>query len=281
MAVGAGVTEVADSEEEPLTSSPTVVSDAAMDKLSATAGQDAQAVACLLQGPAKPTANEVVNRTDGFNVDQDKSSSNVDTTHIDHSNLQSVQQTDINNSSTCIAKGQGTADVPAPLVDSTASNADCQTSTINANHPDCMSTSLRDTEVAPGTENVIPPIEHTSTPRDIEMKSSNDDTGEQQREPQQNLLLQLPLHSGNVDVAQDDLLRERSQEAFGSLTATLELSQNDFGEPPSDRQTTVQGRSAVDAIVQDQEDTDKEALAGQPQHDSVFGSSVCLTTLDY
>lgn len=92
MAIEKGVTEVADSEEEPMTSSPTVVSDAAAaDKLSARASAPPQERQDATPGAhrahralAECDANIAAERTDGLDVDQNDASINVDASDIDH-----------------------------------------------------------------------------------------------------------------------------------------------------------------------------------------------------
>ncbi|RAR14340.1 dna repair protein swi5 sae3 [Stemphylium lycopersici] len=95
MAIEEGVTEVADSEEEPMTSSPAVVSDAAAaDKLSARASappqerQDAtQGARRAHQALAECDANIAAERTGGLDVDQNDASINVDASNIDHADI--------------------------------------------------------------------------------------------------------------------------------------------------------------------------------------------------
>jgi hypothetical protein len=103
MAVGTGITEVADSEEEPLTSSPPAVPETADDKLSATAGQDAQVMACPHQEVAEHSANEASTCTHVSDVDQKKPSIDIESTHYDQSDS-STQKTAINDASVCAPK---------------------------------------------------------------------------------------------------------------------------------------------------------------------------------
>ncbi|KAJ4379221.1 hypothetical protein N0V86_005266 [Didymella sp. IMI 355093] len=103
MAVGTGITEVVDSEEEPLTSSPAAVSETVDNKLSATAGQDAQAVACPHQEVAEHSANEASACTHVLDIDQEKYSIDIESTHNDQSDS-STQKTAINDVSVCAPK---------------------------------------------------------------------------------------------------------------------------------------------------------------------------------
>jgi hypothetical protein len=105
MAIGPGVTEIADSDEEPLTSSPAAKENANSDKLRLTAGQDIQAVACPAQEAADGVANSLLSRTVCLDVDQQQPSINLDISRVDHANSQSSNQTATNHS-TCTTNGE-------------------------------------------------------------------------------------------------------------------------------------------------------------------------------
>lgn len=110
MAIGLDVTEIADSEAEPLTSSPAAVADADVDKLSATVGQDAQAVACSHEDAARHTANEAMDCTDVLDVYQKKRSTDIGSTHMDRSDLHSTNETATNHASARAVEAQFQAD---------------------------------------------------------------------------------------------------------------------------------------------------------------------------
>ncbi len=111
MVAGAGVTEIADSEEEPLTSSPAAVSDAAVDKLSVTARRDTQAASCSHQDATGHVANNLSSRTDCLNVDLDTPSTDLNITFTECSDMQLMQQAETNNNSTCATQAHLNADL--------------------------------------------------------------------------------------------------------------------------------------------------------------------------
>jgi hypothetical protein len=83
MAVGSGITEIPDSEDEPFTSSPDIAFSGAADKLCATprrAVQDVQDTSQDVANPDQATTEHVSNdtdeRTDNLDVDQDNASIN-------------------------------------------------------------------------------------------------------------------------------------------------------------------------------------------------------------
>jgi hypothetical protein len=83
MAVGSGITEIPDSEDEPFTSSPDIAFSGAADKLCATsrgAVQDVQDTPQDVANPDQATTERVGNdtdeRTDDLDVDQDNASIN-------------------------------------------------------------------------------------------------------------------------------------------------------------------------------------------------------------
>jgi len=96
MAIEKGVTEVADSEDEPMTSSPTAVSnEAAQDKLCAIAPaslqerQDAcQGADCAHQARVKSNANTTADNAEGLGGDRNNASHNVDAFSPDETNVE-------------------------------------------------------------------------------------------------------------------------------------------------------------------------------------------------
>ena len=100
MAIGPGVTEIADSDEEPLTSSPAAKEVAVSDKLLVTAGQDLQGVACPDQEAADGVANDLPSRTVRLGVDQQQPSINLEIARLDGANSQPSIETATNHS-TC------------------------------------------------------------------------------------------------------------------------------------------------------------------------------------
>jgi len=96
MAIEKGITEVADSEDEPMTSSPTAVSnEAAQDKLCAIAPvslqerQDAcQGADCTHQARVKSNANTTADNAEGLGGDRNNASHNVDASSPDETNVE-------------------------------------------------------------------------------------------------------------------------------------------------------------------------------------------------
>lgn len=120
MAIDRGITEIADSEDEPLTSSPAAVADVAADKLSVTARQDAQAVAYSYQETAEHIANERSSHTDLLDADQEKPSTDLTTPHVDRLNVDAGHPSKTNADSTCATKGDAGAGLFLPHTGSEA-----------------------------------------------------------------------------------------------------------------------------------------------------------------
>jgi hypothetical protein len=90
MAIGSGITEIPDSEEEPLTSSPDAVSGGAVDKLCATPQLAVQGAQDMSQDVANPdqalterVGNEATDCAGNVNVDQENASINDQMSHSD------------------------------------------------------------------------------------------------------------------------------------------------------------------------------------------------------
>jgi hypothetical protein len=124
MAIGPGVTEIADSDEEPLTSSPAAKEDANSDKLRLTAGQDIQAVACPDQEAADGAANNLSSRTVCLDVDQQQPSTELEISRLAQANSQPSNQTATNHS-TCTTNDEQ-ANLPVSLVGSDTAVAELQ-----------------------------------------------------------------------------------------------------------------------------------------------------------
>lgn len=149
MALDTHVTEIADSEDEPLTSSPAPVSDAAVDKLSVTPRQDAQTLACPHQTPTEPTANEHAIRSDAR---QKRPSSNVDTVHLAQIGSLPAPQPATNSPATIItvsSESQVNSDMSAVHAGITVSDVHCQTACVDTDVADSGTSNARDTKVFP------------------------------------------------------------------------------------------------------------------------------------
>jgi len=92
MAMGKGRTEVPDSEDEPMTSSPVNISDGAADKLSTPAPVPLQDAQDALQEAAR--TNQAIDESvanspgDGLGADQENASLDVDAPEVDQTNVQ-------------------------------------------------------------------------------------------------------------------------------------------------------------------------------------------------
>ena len=122
MSLDSDITDVADSEEEPLTYSPDALSGEAVDKLSATARQDTQALACPYQGSVQNTANEATNRTADFNADQEEPLLNAGTAQIDRTVLESAQSAENTDTRTCTVEDQVKAAILLPEANTVATS---------------------------------------------------------------------------------------------------------------------------------------------------------------
>ncbi|KAF9695058.1 hypothetical protein EKO04_007071 [Ascochyta lentis] len=258
MAVGTGVTEIADSEEEPLTSSPAAVPDAAANKLSSTADQDAQATAWLHQDLAESIANESSSRTDGLDGDQGKSSSNVETAQIDHVDLHLALQADTNTTSACTTKNEVQADVCPLQANVAASNAD-HTGSIDMHGTDGEVSAAQDPEHLPATGSLIQHDPHTSIPTSTQVKSRDSQEGTQQPGVPGSL-------SANSALSTQD-------EAYGNRIANLGSTANDPAHLVSDQQDISQDGTAMSYII-GARDGDNEHSAGSTQQDMALASSI-------
>jgi hypothetical protein len=90
MAIEKSVTEIADSEDEPMTSSPGVVPDEAADKLCAIAGdpyQERQDALHGADGLHQASTKRDASAAQGLGVDRDGASADVDASRIDQTNI--------------------------------------------------------------------------------------------------------------------------------------------------------------------------------------------------
>ncbi|KAJ8114063.1 hypothetical protein OPT61_g3964 [Boeremia exigua] len=182
MAVGIGVNEIVDSEEEPLTSSPTAVSDAAVDKPSATARQDAQAMACSHQDSTEHIANVFSSRTDCLDADPEQPSMDFEKTSVDHSNLQPVHQAETNDDSTCTTSTEVKAGLSSPQTSRDTIGLDQRCRYDNEYEHDA-SVESRNTAPLHETQTITAPDEHMSTPLTARNRVSDACT-DQQMHPQ-------------------------------------------------------------------------------------------------
>lgn len=268
MAVGTGVTEIADSEEEPLTSSPAAVPDAAVDKLSARAGQDAQAVACPHQDLAEHTANQASSRTDLLDVDQKKPSTDIETTHTDHSDLLSQHHAETNDTSACAAKALLKADSSLQACFD-AAGVKHQDSWSGTDTADGETGSLRDTGASPEAE------------RAVSHMNEQNRLSESQGDHQPQLHGQLADGPGVIDVQQDSPCKDRLQdEAVDNHNATLKPSQSDPVRLASSEQEPVQHGYTCAISQKDLGAAENEAFAAELSHDTSHEATVCLTILN-
>ncbi|KZM19521.1 hypothetical protein ST47_g9383 [Ascochyta rabiei] len=279
MAVGTDVTEIADSEEEPLTSSPAALPDAAADKLSTTAGQDAQAVTWLHQDPARSIANEVSSRTDGLDVDQAESSANVETALVDHIDLQPALQTGTNVASACTTKNRMQAAASASQVTVAAFGADHHTGSIDPVGTDGEDSVGKDTAHSPETGISIQHDEHMSMPTNTQGKW-RDRQKDIHRPSFPEHLSDSPIRTSveRVNIPSERLPTSSSQEdeACGNLAAIPESRVNDPANLFNDQQDPSQGHAATSHIIKTGNDN-SETSVGRTQH-AIIGPPVTTTT---
>jgi hypothetical protein len=150
MAIGPGVTEIADSDEEPLTSSPAPKEDTVSDKLRLTAGQDIQAVACPAQEDADGVANNLSSRTVCLDVDQQQPSTDLKIPRLSHANSQPSNQTATDHS-TCITNDEQ-ANLPVSQVGSDIAVAELQREDSEQHDEGNGSSAAQDTHRPPPNE---------------------------------------------------------------------------------------------------------------------------------
>ncbi|KAJ4358914.1 hypothetical protein N0V95_002620 [Ascochyta clinopodiicola] len=274
MAVGTGITEIADSEEEPLTSSPVVVSDAAADKLSTTPGQDAQAVAWLDQDPARSIANEALSRTDGLDVDQGESPSNVETAPVDHIDLQPALQTATNIAGVCMTENPKQVVISAPQDSVAAFGAVNYTGKVHVVGTDGEDSAAQDTAHSPGTGYSLQHDEH--------MSLSTDTQGKWKGHQKDNPTLAEHLSDSPINTASESRQESFSpeEEARGNLATILKSRVNDSAHLVSDQQDIGQGDTAMGHVIKAGND-DGETSTAQTQHAMALASPVRLTTPNY
>lgn len=271
MAIGTGVTEIADSEEELLTSSPAAVSDAAVDELSATAGQDAHAVACSHQDLAEHTANQASSRTDLLDVDQKKPSTDVETTRTHHFDLLSQHLAETNDTSACAAETLLKADSSLQACFD-AAGVKHQDSCSGTDIADGETGSLRDTGTSPEAKHAAELDE-----RAVSHVSERNHLSEPQDDHQPQLHGQLSIVPGNIDVQQDSPSKDRPQDdAIDNHNATLKLSQSDPVRLASSEQKPVQHGYTCATSQHDLGPAENEAFAAELSHEA----TVCLTILN-
>lgn len=254
MPVETGVTEIADSEEEPLSSSPVAVSDAAADKLSATARYDAQAVASPHQEPAEHPANESPGHTDCLNVDLVKPSPDLSTAPVDHLDVQLSHQQKTDNTSSCTTQADAKAD-------SSLLQASLDATAVGQRGRDVGEHGAANTSSTTAMLH-----EQTSTLGDTHTKTG--DVSDEQH------LSSLPKSSFLVPTGttteQAHTAREDSQhDAVDNKPSTYEPANNDLAHAVSHGADDLEKDIAADP--------DGKALAGSLGRDVIQKASVCLT----
>lgn len=276
MAIGTGVTEIADSEEEPLTSSPAAVSDAAVDKLSATAGQDAQAVACPHQELAEHTANQASSRTDLLDVDQKKPSTDVEITHYDRPDSQSAHETATNNASACAVETSLPADT-SPRASLDAAGVDHQDICTDTDKADGEAGSLRDTGTSPETKHASGLDERAVSQMTQQTHVSQPNNDHHQTQLREHLPIVPECH----DVQQDSSSKDTPQgDAIERHNATMKPSQSDPIHLTSSEQEPGQPGGACAISQEDLGATENKPLAAELSHDISHETTVCLTILN-
>ena len=150
MAIGPGVTEIADSDEEPLTSSPAANEDAVSDKLCVTAGQEIQVVACPAQEADDAVANNLSSRTVCLDVDQQQPSIKLEISRLDRANSQPPNQTATNHS-TCTTNDEQ-ANLPVSRIEADAAVVELQREDSEQHDEGNGSSAAQDTRMLPHDE---------------------------------------------------------------------------------------------------------------------------------
>lgn len=272
MAIGTGVTEIADSEEEPLTSSPAAVTDATVDKLFATVGQDIQAMACPHQEVAEHTANEVSDCTGVLDVDQEESSTDFGRIHIDRPELHSAHEAATNNVSACAIDITQSADGSPQEIVGAAVGPE-QGGRMATTRTDDEATSSRDGGTLLEARHA-PELDERAN---LQMNQQNHPS--EPDENSQHHLQECPIStSGCTNVQQDEMSRDHPQDlAVDRHNTELSLSQSDSAQPAS-------GERELDASTVSQEGLPAaaiEALATKPGCETVPKTTVCLAKLDF
>jgi hypothetical protein len=276
MAIGTGVTEIADSEEEPMTSSPAAVPDATVDKLSATVGQDIQAVACPHQEVAEHTANEASECAGVSDIDQEGPSAVVGRIYINRSELQSAHQAATNNVSACaIDITQSTDGSPQEIVGAA----------VGPEQGGHMTTIRTDDEAGSSRdEGTLPEARHApALDERANMQMNQQKHPSEPEKNSQHCLQECPIStSGCTNVQQDEMSREHLQDlAVDRHNTELSLSQSDSGQPASGEQE-LEGIQNASTVSQEGSPTAAiEALATKPGCETVRETTVCLAKLDF
>lgn len=269
MPVAAGVTEIADSEEEPLTSSPALVSDGTVDKLSATARQDTGDLACPHQAPAKRIADEASGYTRGLDVHQEEPAPIIKASQIDHVDSQSAHQPNTNIDNNLTTKDQVRA-AASPIV----SDAELQSNSVDADEANATNSILQQTER--DDENAIA-TQHgnrstalpAATPLDF---SASQDDERQVGSSDPSLVSHVHEH-----VQQSNASSECSSMLYAPNKAHDRSMETQHLHNDSARRTTP--GTAVEAVVQGQGDAQGENSAGEPLRGIDSEAAVCLTIL--
>lgn len=279
MAFGTGVIEVADSEEEPLTSSPAAVSDAHVDKLSATACQDAQATLCPHQEYDGSIADEASSRTDALGIDQEKPLSNVETTQIDHVDVQPAPHAETNTLSTGTAKGHAQVITLSSQASVAAISSGYQASSTDV---DVADDEIKPAQFLKETPEIGDSLQHDglelpSTHLQVKLSGSL----EQEQQPSlPDSLSAFPIHVGAEQVnASNEQPQTSSLHGNASVShAVMPGSESNESANLGSYQPGLSHWGATMSHRTNPGDADSEAVA---LHPIAHEASVCLTTLNY
>lgn len=276
MAISTGVTEIADSEEEPLTSSPAAVPDATVDKLFATAGQDTQAVACPHQEVAEHTANEASGCTSVLDVDQAKPSLDFDRIHVDQSELHSDHQAATHNVSACAIEAAQSADGSPQEIVSAA---------VGPKQNDRMATIKTDDEADRPQDGVTLPGARLAPELDerANLQMNQQNRPSELDENSQHLSQECPVSiSGCTNVQQDRTSRDHSQDlAVDRHNTELTSPQTDSAQSATGGRELVGADNAPTVSQERSAAAATEALATKPDGEIVRETTVRLAKLDF
>lgn len=271
MTVGTGITEVADSEDEPLTSSPVAVSNVVADKLSSAACQDTQAMARPHQETTESIAHEASNRTDGSSFDQERLSPDVAIAQNDHVDLQSATQAETNFSSTCVAEEQLHTNASLSPVNVAAACESHQTASIDTDGENGEASTAKDAGHVPAARS---PTEYYDREPSSTDTYTNAEECEQER-PRLDFRKSLPSDSAHIGIEQ---LGPSQHEGAGNRVMVPDQGSNDTTHIQSNQRILYRD-GASKRHQNEARDVIGEALAGLPQHDVTQTPSVRLTTL--
>lgn len=275
MAVGTGVTEIADSEDDSLTSSPAAVSVATVDKLFATAGQDTQAGACPHQEVAAHTANQTSDCTSVLDVNQKSLPTDFIAKHNDQPEPHSIHQAATDNASTFAVNTARQVDMLPQEVVRTA---------VVLKQEDLVATDrTNDRAGNPRDAGLLPEDRHASelderaTSQMEQQKRSSEPDNDLQYHSQESPI----AHSGSPSVQHDETPTGHSEGPALDGYTEMELPQSDAAQSLSDKADIGEVHGVPNVSRQGSTAAVIEVLATKSGCDTASEATVCLAKLDH